>query len=392
MVYLTKGGFWLNANTVITNVFAFILSVFFAKFVSQETYGVYQFVLSVSSIIGAVTLTGMNTAVIQAVARGFEGVFSKSVKTQIKYSALPLILGLILSLYYALNQNSDISISLIFVAIFLPLVNALNTWGAFLSGKKEFGEYFKYNQIINLTYYVGMAVIILVIPNSIFLVAANFILNTLSNYLVYKLILAKYKPNKNYEDEALAFGKKFSFSNILPVIASNIDNIIIFHFLGAANLAIYAFASNVPDRLGGLLKPISILALPKFSQQEPEEIKKNILSKTLKFSFIASASGILYAILSPFLFKIFFPAYTESIFYSQLYTVAVVIGLVGALPFASLYARRIKQIHIFNTVYPILNIVALCIGVYFWGIFGVIFAKIFVNTIYLASSLYLNKF
>ena len=88
MVYLAKNSFWMNSNTVITSGFSFILSIAFAHLVSKETYGVYQFLISISSIIGGLTLIGMNSAVTQAVARGFEGVLRESVKVQLKFGLL----------------------------------------------------------------------------------------------------------------------------------------------------------------------------------------------------------------------------------------------------------------------------------------------------------------
>ena len=116
----------------------------------------YQFLISISSILGAMTLTGMNAAVIQAVARGFEGVFKKSVETQIKFGIIPFVAGVIASLYYLLNGNHVLSVSILIMAIFLPFANALNTWGSFLSGKKDFKNSFVYSQIINIIYYAGM--------------------------------------------------------------------------------------------------------------------------------------------------------------------------------------------------------------------------------------------
>lgn len=392
MVYLTKNSFWINANTIIVSIFSFVLSIAFARFVSKDTYGIYQFVISLSGIIGAFTLTGMNTAVTQAVARGFEGVFQKSVRTQIKFAFIPLLIGLAISLYYALNLNSTLSTSLIIVAIFLPLSNALNTWGAFLNGKKEFGNYFKLNQITNFIYYGGMITSIILLPNVILLIALNFLLGIVSNLVIYKLVVKKYKPNQNQDNENIHFGKKLSLSNILPIIALSIDNIIIFHYLGATNLAIYAFASNIPERLGGLMRPISMIAFPKFSEQDPEILKENIYKKTLKFFILAIIAGIIYIFISPYFFKLLFPLYTDSVFYSQLYTIAVIISLTATLPLTSIYARKLSRIYILNIIYPLASIILLVLGGYFGGLIGVIYAKIASSILLLGGTLYLNKY
>lgn len=392
MVYLAENIFWLNLNNILTALFSFALAIFFARFVSKETYGIYQFIISLSSIIGAFTLTGMNLSVTQAVARNFEKVFPESVRVQIKFGMIPFIISLLISLYYLINKNLVLSYSLIIVAFLLPLSNALNTWVAFLNGKKDFKGVLKWNIIFNLIYYLGMIGVIIFLPESLFLVIANFLLNTIANLIIYKKILKKYKPNENYEEEAISFGKKISFSNILSMISLNIDNIIIFHFLGSAPLAIYTFASNIPERIMGLLRPISTIALPKFSEKKPDDIKENIYEKTLKFLGLASIFGLIYILFTPLIFKIFFPLYKESVGYSQLYTIAMIISSTANLPFIALYAKRSKYLYITNIIYPITNISMLFLGGYLLGITGVILAKILISTILLLGGLYLNKF
>jgi O-antigen/teichoic acid export membrane protein len=391
MVYLVKNSFWLNSNTIIVTAFSLVLSVAFARLISKEVYGTYQFIISLSTIIGAVTLTGMNTAVTQAVARGFEGVFPTSVKIQIKYGLIPFILGLGMSLYYALNQNLEISVSMIAIAILLPLTNALNTWASFLNGKKEFGHFFKLNQWTNIIYYAGMITAIIFIPNIIVLVILNFLLNTISNFLVYKLVIKKFKPNNEQEEGAISFGKKFSLSNILPMIALSIDNIIVFHFLGAANLAIYAFASNIPERLGSLLRPISTIALPKFSEQNTTDIRRSIKAKIWRFSLFSLISWIIYVLLSPILFKLFFPNYLDSIFYSQIYALVVVLNIYAGLIFAALSSTRSNTIFKFNTINPIFNIIVIFVSIYFWGIWGAVMGKITGTAFQIVTSWYFLK-
>jgi O-antigen/teichoic acid export membrane protein len=379
MVYLVKNSFWINTNTIIVTALSFGLSIFFAKFLTKETYGNYQFILSLSAIISALTLTGINTAVTQAVARGFEGVFQKSVWLQIKYAIIPLFFGILISIYYSITGNKIVSEAILIVAILIPLTNTLNTWAAFLSGKKDFESLFKYNQLINISYYLGMMVVVFLIPKTLPLVFFNLSITTLANLLVYKLVIKKYQPNTKSEENALSFGKKFSLSNILPMIALNIDNIIIFHFLGASNLAIYTFASNIPERLGGLLRPISILALPKFSEKQPAEVVSAIKDKIKKLLLLGVIGWVLYFFISPFVFKLFFPQYLESIFLSQIFALSIVVSTIAGLIFTGLSAIRSEGIFKFNIVNPIFNIVIIFVSVYFFGLWGAVISKILGN-------------
>lgn len=391
MVYLAKGSFWINANTVVITIFSFILSVTFAKYVSKDLFGMYQFIISISSIIGSLTLVGMNSSVTQAVARGFEGVFNESIKVQLKFGIIPFIIGSGISLYYLINGNNLFALCIIIISIMLPITSALNTWTAYLSGKKEFKNLFIFGQIVNFSYYLGLILVIFLFPNLVTLILFGFSSNLLFNFFVYKLINKKYKPNTQSEQEALSYGKKLSFSSILPMISLHIDNIIIFHFLGPVQLAIYAFASNIPERLGGLLRPISTLAMPKLSTKDPSEVSRIISIKTFQFFIVVCVSGLIYVLVAPFIFNIFFKAYTDSILYSQIYAIAIVLSVTASLPVTSIFATRSKKIFTFNIINPIFNILIISTLTYLFGIWGAIYGRIIGNSFYLISSIYLSK-
>ncbi len=391
MVYLTQGSFWMNSNTILISFFSFLLSISFARYVSKDTYGMYQFLISISSILGGLTLTGMNTSVTQAVARGFEGVFKKSITTQIKFGLISLTVGVLSSIYYFINGNTVLSISIAIISITLPLINSLNTWSAYLSGKKEFRSYFIFWQIVNFTYYTGLIATIFIFPTVTALILIGFTLNTLANFLTYILIVRKYKPNNNHEEEALAYGKKLSLSNILPTLALHIDNIIIFHFLGPIQLAIYAFASNIPERLSGLLKPISNVAFPKLATKNPEEVSSILPKKTFQLFIFSLFAGSIYVLVTPYIFKIFFPEYVSSIIYSQVYAIAIILSLTASLPTTSLHATRSKNIYILNIIHPVFSIGTVLFGTFYFGIWGTIISKIISSAFLLVSSMSLLK-
>jgi O-antigen/teichoic acid export membrane protein len=388
MVYLVQNSFWVNANTVITSIFSFVLSVLFARYVSKDVYGLYQFLISISSVLGALTLVGMNSAVTQAVARGHEGVFQASIKTQARYGFASFAAGSVVSLYYFLQGNHLLSFALLIISFSLPLTNALNTWSAFLSGRKNFRGQFVFNQAVNFLYYAGLIAAIIYKPQTLPIICAAFVTNLVSNFFVYKRIVKKYAPNQNMEAEALDYGKKLSFSSILPMIALNLDNIAIFHLLGPTQLAVYAFASNIPDRLLGLLRPISTIAFPKLAAKHPAEVSKIISKRTFQFLGLSFLCGLIYVVCAPLLFKIFFPQYLTSVTYSQIYMLAVVISTAASLPITSLFATRSKTIFAFNIANPLFNIAVIYGLAYAYGIWGAIFGRIIGNVFQLSLALF----
>ncbi len=389
MVYVLTNTFWMNANTLVVTGGSFLLYLVIGNYLAKEVYGIYQFVLSVGLIINSLTLTGMNIAVNRSVARGYDGILQISVREQLKYSILPFIVGIGISIYYLINNNTLLFFGIILTSIILPITNSLNTWSAFVNGKKDFKTWFLYNQIINILYYGGLIAIILFIPKSIFLILVSLLSNLISNAIAYKKTIEKYEPDETkIDDETLIYGKKLSLSGILPTIAVHIDNLIVFHFLGATNLAIYLFASNIPERFMSFLRPISNIALPKLAIQNQEQISKTILEKTLRLFIISGLFGLIYITISPFVFKIFFNQYIESIRYSQIYVLSLVISTVTTLSMTSLYAIKSDRVYILNIIHPILSILIIFFSIYIYGIWGLIFGKIINSMILFILSKY----
>ncbi len=389
--YVIKNTSWINLNTLTTTILSFITSLLFANFLSKNDYGLYQFILSISLILTSFTLTGMNAAVTSSVAKGFDGTYKKSIWIQIRFGIISFIFGILGFLYYLINKNNIVAFSILIIAVTLPIINSLNTWGAYLNGKKDFKSWFLYNQILNIINYGSIILAIIFYSQAFYIILISFISSTIGQFLIYKNISKKYKTNNLVEDEALDYGKSLSLSSVLPMITLNIDNLIIFHILGSESLAIYAFASNIPDRFMGFIRPISTIAMPKLSEKTEQEVKKILPRKIFLFFILASTLAVFYILISPILYKTFFPQYIDSIIYSKIYVIASLISTVTTLSITSLFATRSKEIFKYNIINPLFNILVVIIGGYCFGIFGVIFARIVGNTFSLLLSYFFTQ-
>lgn len=392
MVYLVTSSFWMNSNTIITTILSFILYIAFANLIPKEIYGEYQFIISIGSVIGAITLTGINSAITQAVARNKEGSFKKSIPIQLRWGILPSIISLFISAYYFLNNNPAIATSVMVVGILIPVLNAFNTYSAFILGKKDFKRAFFYGQILNFSYYPIMIFSLFFVRTSFALVAINFLVNTTLSIILYFLTIRFYKPNNQEDPETINFGKHVSLANILGTITLQLDNVLVFHFLGAIPLAIYAFATNIPDRFNGLFKNITNAALPKFSEKPLSELKNTIIQKTFRFTIFVLFGSIIYIILAPFLFQILFPQYESSLRLSQAYSLVLVLGSLLYLPGQLLIATKsYKEIYKYCLVNSIINTLCMFFGIYYFGFLGLIFGKGIANILNLFVLIFLIK-
>ena len=122
MTYLAKGGFWMVLKYMIGIVAGLVTTVAFANLVDPTTYGTYQFVISVGSVIGVLTLSGMGLAINRAVAQGRDGAFRYGVQTKLKWSiGITLVAG-VLALYYFLNGNNILAISILLAGALQPII------------------------------------------------------------------------------------------------------------------------------------------------------------------------------------------------------------------------------------------------------------------------------
>lgn len=391
MVYLVKGGFWLTSGQIVSTLASFLLAIAFANLLDIAVYGYYKYILSLTGILVIFTLPGIGTALTQATARNLEGSFYTGFKTKLKFGTLSSLAAVILAGYYFFQGNYTLPIPLLIVAVFFPLMQSSQIYGSFLAGRKLFKTATKYN-VLSQILSVGALITALFFTKNLFLlIAIYFISNTSLNYFFYLFTKIKFRPKKNEDLKTLAFGRHLSLMEIIGVVASYIDGILVFHYLGAIELAVYSFAIAPPEQIKGFLKSIQTLALPKFAQKTKEEIRATIFKKNVKLFFFLLLIVCLYILIAPFLYKIFFPKYLEAVFYSQIFSVSL-LAYVIFLPLTALQSQMAtKKLYKINTYGSLVQILLLFLFVYFFGLLGAILAKVISRFIGVALTFWFAK-
>lgn len=375
MVYLAKGGFWINLSSLTITLFSFVLYLAFARFLPKEVYGTYQYLLSISAIIMAFSLGGMNTAVAQAVARGYEGTYRIAVRLQLIWSLIPLTGAFVGAGYYALRGNHELAIGFVLIGLAIPFVTTFNTYGAYLLGKKDFRRVFAYNFALNVPYYLGLILAAFYLKSALALLAVNLVINAVVLLYLHFRVLKKFKPNSSTDPKALSYGKHLSVMGTLTTIIGQLDNVLVFHFLGPVDLAIYTFATAIPDRAANFFKFFSFTSLPKFAEKTEAQIRSTIGPKLLKLTALVFVTSIVYMFLAPFFFRIFFPQYMDSVPFSALYALSMV-GIAGGVALSALTAqKRTKDLYAYSIVTPILQLALQYAGIVLYGLWGLVAGK-----------------
>lgn len=391
MIYLAKGSFWLSLLNVVLIVKLFLITLAFANLLPQEVYGEYKYILSIFAILCISSLPGMGTAVKRAVAMGFEGTTIKGYKTKIYWGIIGSLISIVLALYYFIQDNEIMGMSLLLLALCIPLFDSSGIYNSYLQGKKFFKQSAKY--IIAIEIFAGAFLIAtLFITDKLFYILLAYILPYIilrSLFLIY--VTKKYYFNQKIENESISYGKHLTILSILARIAAQLDKVILWHFLGAIPLAIYSFAIALPDQMKLGINEIRTLSFPKLSTQDNDIIKKTLPKKIFIAMLLLIPIIILYILAAPIIFKIFFPQYIDSIFYSQIYALSIFLVPQSVfLTYLESKAKK-KQLYILNFLVPTAKIALLLILIPIYGIIGAILSIVITRTISLASLYYLFK-
>ena len=380
MVYLAKGNFWKMSGQVITSILSLGLMIMFANLLPKEIYGLYRYILSLAGILSIFTLTGMNQAIVQTVAAGNDGAFRTSIKYQLKWNVMQLVAFWALATYYFLNDNSYLGISLLVMGIFSPITFALNTYGAYLEGKKGFKLNSIFSVISTIVYVAGMAIAIKFSGETIWLVIAYSLTTFASTLIFYIITLRIFHPPVSPANDALKYGRELTFIGFIGPIVSQVDKIVLAHFWGATALAVYSLAMAIPDRVIPLIKSWVSVGLPKFSVKTPEEINSVFYARIFQGLAVGAICFVGYYFTAPYLFKYLLPKYLEGILYSQLLAVSFIFAISNRYVGLLLISQKLsKQIFVSNFTQSIIRILLYVVLGIWGGILGLVLAHVLLS-------------
>jgi len=376
MVYLAKGGLWLTLFQIFSAVIALSLSVVFANFFPKHEFGIYKYVISAAGIIGAFSLTGLGTAVTKAVSEGYDGTLREGYWTNLKWSGGIIIISLGLALYYFFNENAVLAASFIIIALTAPVINSTSLFTSFLNGKKDFKRTTLYGTLKNIFTTLPLIIAIFITSQPLVIILIYFASSALSGLIFYLLTIKIYKIPETSNAETTSYAKHLSLMSVLNIIAENVDKVVVFQYVGAVELAIYTFATAIPVQIKSGLKNIYQLAFPKFTLRSLTELKKEMPRKIIIFFLVTLPIAIAYVLSAPTIFTILFPKYLDAVIYSQVFSIGLLFYSSLFLTTALQSQKMIPQLYKANLFSAISKIISLAIFVFFFGLWGVIIARV----------------
>lgn len=376
MVYLTSGGFWLGIGQAASTLLVLALAVAMANLLPQETYGTYKFILSLAGIIGAFSLIGMSTAVVQAVSRGYEGALRTGTFTSLTWSAGVIVISIAAAAYYFGIGNHTVALSLLIAGSFTPFLSSLSLYSSFLEGKKAFKTETVYAVARNLLASLILIITVFLTQDPTIIILVYFISNTATTAFAYWMTLRTFRPSDKVDAKTVGYAKHLSAMSILSKVGGNLDKVLLFQLLGPAALAVYAFALAPVHQIENLRGVLARLALPKMGERPLADIRGAIAGKALLLFMGMGGLVAAYILAAPYVFRIFFPQYLESVIYSQAFSLILLFAPTLLFSEALAAHMRKKELYIARIATAVMSMLLLAALVPLFGLWGAIAALV----------------
>lgn len=374
--YLMRGAFWVTVGNIATKVLVLAIAYLFANYVSKDTYGTYKYIISIASTLLIFSFTGLNTAAIKSIALGFEGMYRKAYWIRFRWSLLGSIAALTIGLLYFSAGDTILGYSFLIVAAFFPFFDTPTLYASFLNGRKLFREDALADIFITFGYAIAMGTAIFLTKNILIIITVYFGVHVIFRTITYYYVLKRYTPNNSIEPGSVSYGMHLSFMDVMITIANYIDRILLFNIAGPAQLAIYSFASAIPEQFKIMHSFIPLLGFPKWSTRSWEELQKSLLWKMGIFFIESILVIVVYILMAPYIFKIFFPQYLDAVLYSQVYVLSY-LNFAPTFVTPVLQAQsRIKELYSLNAISSTGQILFLLIGGFWYGLWGIVVARV----------------
>jgi len=286
MRYLATSGFWLGSQQVITVVASFALSVVMANFVSKTDYGTYRFFLSIFAVFLVFSLPGISVATITGVANKSISRVWAMFGSQVRWGLIGACIALGVSAYYFIQGNNTLGTIFLLAVPFIPFFDSFLVYESWLRGEKKFKTIAVYRSTTQILFTALFAIFVILFPeNVVYLIAVYLLLFIALRYFFFvktfgvkNFFSQAFRAKADTQEKGLmVYGKHLSVMNAFTFVALALDKVIVFHFLGASTLAVYAFALALPEQIKAGVKQLISVALPKYAERTYEGIKKTVL-------------------------------------------------------------------------------------------------------------------
>lgn len=354
-------------------------SVAFARLAPSEVYGQYSFVLAAVGMLSVVTLSGVSTALTQAVAQGKYGSFFDAVKIRAVWGSLGSIVVILFGLGYAYYQT-DIKFLWAFtaVALFVPFTSCTDLITAYYQGVKRFDLVSWLNSGAIILTTAGLAIGLWAHLDFVWLLVINSLASLLVPLVLYRSVITQARSSP-VDPDLFSYSWSLSVANAIGTMAFYLDSVMLGFFSSFNAVALYRIAAVLPENSKVFFKIMTSLLMPKLAETTDRKFyghnNRNRMFLLLGLNITVVAMAI---VLIPYIILLLYgQAYSQSAIYAQGMFLSMGLSGVDAVSLAVLQAqKRADVIFRANLLYGVLQISSLIILVPRLGIGGIVISYI----------------
>ncbi len=318
----------------------FATTYFLAHSLTQEHYGEYHLILSVSGILTMFALRGLNNSIMQSIARGYKGTYRAAVPIAFTSSLIGSLTLLIIASWYMYDGNKMLSFGFIIAGLLFSFTHGLIQWKGVKTGKEDFKSLVKLDSFSAMLMHAGMITSIVLYPESFLLpLCVLFAVPAFFNIFLTHQKMKEISLDEPSEEGNIKYGIQTTFYEGFNILAKHVDKLLLFFFLSPIYLAVFVAADRISELVRNTTQDLSAVLAPRFAQHKEYSPE---LDRALKlFSFVMAIGILIFSFtLLPWLIVFLFgDEYATSVPYSQALMCSVAIGNLAILRFRFIRSR-----------------------------------------------------
>jgi O-antigen/teichoic acid export membrane protein len=333
MIYAASTNFWLTGGRVISVGSGILLTIAFANWIPPEVFGTYKYVIAAAGFTAAFSLSGLSAALMRAVAQGNINVTPVIVKTAILWSIPASFVTLCISGYYFLQGNEALGIAFVLISFSNVIGNGVGLAKSVWYGTGNF-KAFTIAGIPRIVIPIAVLLATLYVTDDIiWILIAYFVTQTLASISMYRWTLRRLHIVKDTEHvpETVKYGKQISVLSFFQLAGGQLDQLLLWHFLGPVSLAVYAIALSPMQEARNFLSNFFSMLFPRFATKDEKEIRHILPVRVMQMILISTIVVVVYILIIPFVFEILFPRYMEAVLVSQVLALVLIFHAKGII-------------------------------------------------------------
>lgn len=372
--FIGKGAVLLPLNVTALGL-GFVSTILFARMLTPAQFGQYSFVLATSMLINFLALPGMQTAIAQAAAQGFDGVLARATRVRVKFSLLGSAALVAIGFLSWQSHGPEVAVGFGLAALVFPMTHAVDGYWHHLTGRQLFEQMARWRLVQIIVPTVAVWIALVLTRMFLWALAASFISSAVLNMWFYQQARRRFCRNSELKPGALGYGSRLSVLGVLKSVEGRADHVLLGAFLPAEQLGWFNMGDRISD--AALKTPwtiVSQMLFPRLAEVPEKEARRRTLVwgayLVIGFLGIVAVFWILAPLVLPWLLG---PAHRESIRLSQ--WLALIAA--GSVPWSvfEVYAHARaaeRSLWISRLVVTLTHLATLPIFLLWWGVTGVL--------------------